>query len=66
MAEKKSKKKNKVMVWLVSSAGTGHHYVTHKQMKNEKAAIPLKKRKYDPVAREHVLYTQQKIQYKSN
>jgi len=33
---------------LVSSAGTGHYYVT-------------KKNKYDPVAKKHVEYTESKI-----
>ncbi len=44
---------------LVSSAGTGHYYTTDKN----KRATPdkLEMKKYDPVIRKHVLYTEAKI-----
>ena len=44
---------------LVSSAGTGHFYVTtiNKQNTTEKLA----KKKFDPVVRKHVIYNQEKI-----
>ena len=44
---------------LESSAGTGHFYTTtkNKRTKPEKMEI----RKYDPVARKHVVYKEAKI-----
>ena len=44
---------------LVSSAGTGHYYTTDKN----KRATPdkLEMKKFDPVIRKHVLYTEAKI-----
>ena len=44
---------------LVSSAGTGHFYTTDKN----KSAMPDKMeiKKFDPVIRKHVLYTEAKI-----
>lgn len=44
---------------LVSSAGTGHYYTTDKN----KRATPdkLEMKKFDPVVRKHVLYTEAKI-----
>ena len=44
---------------LVSSAGTGHFYTTtkNKRAKPDKMAV----KKYDPVARKHVLYKEGKI-----
>ncbi len=44
---------------LVSSAGTGHFYTTTKNKKNNPAKLEFKK--YDPVARKHVLYKEAKI-----
>ena len=44
---------------LVSSAGTGHFYTT---TKNKRATTDkLSFKKYDPVARKHVLYKEGKI-----
>ena len=44
---------------LVSSAGTGHFYTTDKNKKNTPEKMEV--RKYDPVARKHVLYKEAKI-----
>ena len=44
---------------LVSSAGTGHFYTTDKNKKN--TPDKLKFKKYDPVARKHVIYKESKI-----
>ena len=44
---------------LVSSAGTGHFYTTGKNPKNKSEKLELKK--YDPVARKHVVYKESKM-----
>jgi len=44
---------------LVSSAGTGHYYVTRKNSRTQ--TDKMKKRKYDPIAKKHVEYTESKI-----
>ncbi len=44
---------------LVSSAGTGHFYTTTKNKKTVTEKIEM--RKYDPVARKHVIYKEAKI-----
>ena len=44
---------------LVSSAGTGHYYTTDKNKKNMPDKMELKK--FDPVVRKHVIYTEGKI-----
>lgn len=44
---------------LVSSAGTGHYYTTDKNKRTTPDKLELKK--YDPVARKHVIYTESKI-----
>jgi large subunit ribosomal protein L33 len=44
---------------LVSSAGTGHFYTTDKNKKNTPGKMEM--RKYDPVARKHVIYKEAKI-----
>jgi len=44
---------------LVSSAGTGHYYVTKKNSRTQ--TEKLKKKKFDPIARKHVEYTEYKI-----
>ncbi len=44
---------------MVSSAGTGHFYTTDKNKKN--TPDKLKFKKYDPVARKHVIYKESKI-----
>ena len=44
---------------LVSSAGTGHYYTTRKNKRTTPDKLQMKK--YDPVVRKHVLYTEAKI-----
>jgi large subunit ribosomal protein L33 len=44
---------------LVSSAGTGHFYTTTKNKRTMTDKLELKK--YDPVARKHVIYKEGKI-----
>ena len=44
---------------LVSSAGTGHYYTTTRNKRTADGKLELKK--YDPVARKHVLYKEAKI-----
>lgn len=46
-------------VKLVSSAGTGHYYTTDKNKRTTPDKLELKK--YDPVVRKHVTYTEAKI-----
>jgi large subunit ribosomal protein L33 len=40
---------------LVSSAGTGHFYTTTKNKRTKPEKLELKK--FDPVVRQHVIYT---------
>ena len=44
---------------LESSAGTGHFYTTTKNKRTMPEKIEMKK--YDPVARKHVIYKEAKI-----
>ncbi len=44
---------------LVSSAGTGHYYVTKKNSRTQ--TDKLVKKKYDPVAKKHVEFRETKI-----
>ena len=44
---------------LVSSAGTGHFYTTSKNKKNMPDKMEIKK--FAPVVRKHVIYTEAKI-----
>jgi large subunit ribosomal protein L33 len=46
-------------VKLESSAGTGHFYTTTKNKRTMPDKIEMKK--YDPVARKHVLYKETKL-----
>jgi large subunit ribosomal protein L33 len=52
-------KKNILLIKLVSSAETGYYYVTKKNPKTKTEKIALKK--YDPVARKHVVFNEAKI-----
>jgi len=47
------------VVQLVSSAGTGYAYVVTKNKRTHPEK--LQKKKYDPVARKHVLFVEKKI-----
>ena len=44
---------------LVSSAGTGHYYTTTKNKKTMPDKMEIKK--FDPVVRKYVVYTEKKI-----
>ena len=44
---------------LESSAGTGHFYTTTKNKRNMPGKMEIKK--FDPVARKHVIYTKTKL-----
>lgn len=50
-------KAQKESAHLVSSEGTGHFYTYRKK----KGKGKLKMRKYDPIARKHVLYEEKKL-----
>lgn len=52
-------KTNTVLVKLVSSADTGFFYVTRKNPRAKTEKLELKK--YDPVARKHVVFKEGKI-----
>jgi len=53
-------KKKRILIKLVSTAGTGHYYTTDKA-KNPLNPEKLEFMKYDPVVRKHVLYKEEKI-----
>ncbi len=53
MASKRDKIK------LESSAGTGHYYTTTKNKRTQTEKFEIKK--FDPVARKHVIYKEAKI-----
>jgi len=48
-----------VQIKLVSTAGTGHFYVTKKNPRTQTEKLVF--RKYDPVIRQHVDYKEAKI-----
>jgi len=52
-------KSNTVLIKLVSSADTGYFYVTKKNPRTKTEKIELKK--YDPIARKHVVFKESKI-----
>ena len=49
----------RILIRLVSSAGTGHFYTTSKNPKTKTEKLQIKK--FDPVARKHVMYKESKI-----
>jgi large subunit ribosomal protein L33 len=49
----------RTIIKLQSTAGTGHFYTTTKNPKLKSSKLEL--RKYDPVARKHVIYRETKI-----
>jgi large subunit ribosomal protein L33 len=57
----KMAKANTILIKLVSTAepSTGYFYVTKKNTRNATGKLELKK--YDPVARKHVLFRESKI-----
>ena len=52
-------KSNTIQIKLVSSAETGFFYVTKKNVRNTTGKLELKK--YDPIARKHVVFKESKI-----
>ena len=48
-----------VLIKLVSTADTGYYYVTKKNPRTQPEKLEM--RKYDPVARKHVLFKEAKI-----
>jgi len=54
-----AKKGKREQIKLESTAGTGHFYTTAKNRQNTPNKLELKK--YDPVARKHVLYKETKL-----
>lgn len=52
-------KKNILLIKLVSSAETGYYYVTKKNPKTKTEKLSFKK--YDPIARKHVVFNEAKI-----
>ena len=48
-----------VLIKLVSTADTGYYYVTKKNPRTQTEKLEM--RKYDPVARTHVLFKEAKI-----
>lgn len=49
----------RILIRLVSSAGTGHFYTTSKNPKTKTEKIEIKK--FDPKIRKHVMYKESKI-----
>ncbi|MCG8543727.1 MAG: 50S ribosomal protein L33 [Alphaproteobacteria bacterium] len=52
-------KANTILVKLVSTADTGFYYVTKKNPRTQTEKLEF--RKYDPVARKHVLFKEGRI-----
>ena len=52
-------KANSILIKLVSSAGTGFYYTTRKNPRSQTEKLSL--RKFDPVARKHVVFKEAKI-----
>jgi large subunit ribosomal protein L33 len=52
-------KSNTIQIKLVSSAETGYFYVTKKNVRNTAGKLEMKK--YDPIARKHVVFREAKI-----
>lgn len=52
-------KANTILVKLVSSADTGYFYVAKKNTRTQTEKLEF--RKYDPVARKHVVFKESKI-----
>ena len=48
-----------VLIKLLSTADTGYYYVTKKNPRTQTEKLEM--RKYDPVARKHVLFKEAKI-----
>jgi large subunit ribosomal protein L33 len=48
----------RIIIKLVSTAGTGFFYASEKNRRNTTAKLEIKK--YDPVVRKHVVFKEQK------
>jgi large subunit ribosomal protein L33 len=48
-------------VTLVSSEGTGFFYTFRRNKKKQKGEKKLKVKKYDPIARKHVIFEEKKL-----
>lgn len=46
---------------LISSEGSGYFYTNRKNKRKSKGDNKLKLRKYDPIARKHVLFEEKKL-----
>ena len=46
---------------LVSSEGTGYFYTIRRNKKKQKGEKKLSVKKYDPIARKHVLFEEKKL-----
>ena len=49
----------RIIIKLVSTAGTGFYYASEKNRRNTTEKLEIKK--YDPIARKHVVFKEQKI-----
>jgi large subunit ribosomal protein L33 len=49
----------RIIIKLMSTAGTGYFYASEKNRRNSTTKLELKK--YDPVVRKHVVFKEQKI-----
>lgn len=49
----------RIIIKLVSSAGTGFSYASEKNRRNTTGKLEI--RKYDPIVRKHVVFKEQKI-----
>lgn len=54
-------KAHKETTFLVSSAGTGFFYTNRKNRKKFKGEKKASMMKYDPIARDHVLFEEKKL-----
>ncbi|MEE2995959.1 MAG: 50S ribosomal protein L33 [Pseudomonadota bacterium] len=52
-------KSNTIVIKLLSSADTGYYYVAKKNPRTQTEKLEF--RKYDPVARKHVMFKEAKI-----
>ncbi len=52
-------KPSTILIKLESTAGTGYHYTTKKNPRNSTEKFNF--RKYDPVARKHVMFKETKM-----
>lgn len=48
-------------IHLVSSAGTGYFYTIRVNKKKNRGGKKFEMKKYDPIARKHVMFTEKKL-----